>query len=94
MDWNKLTDDERLVAEQAIATYRAVKLAGDQAPHGRGLYHLEQAVREHGDELLRATLQRAINGRDEAQKKGSRRDGTAPRAGARRSSSASRPSAC
>ena len=74
MDWQKLTDDERLIAEQAIATYRAVRLAGDQAPHGRGLYHLEQAIRAHGDELLRATLERVINGRDDAaQKKGSRR---------------------
>jgi hypothetical protein len=70
MDWNKLTDDERLMAEQAVATYRAVKLAGEGAPHGRGLAHLEQAVREHGDELLRNTLQRVINAHDEAQKKG------------------------
>lgn len=73
MDWKTLTEDERLVAEQAIATYRAVKLAGDQAPHGRGLYCLEEAIRQHGDEFLRATLQRVVNGREEAQKKGSRR---------------------
>jgi hypothetical protein len=72
MDWNKLTDDERLIAEQAVATYRAVKLAGDHAPHGKGLACLEQAVRSHGDELLRNTLERVINSRDEAQKKGLR----------------------
>jgi len=51
MDWTKLSDDERLVAEQAVATYRAVKLAGEQAPHGRGLACLEQAVREHAGSL-------------------------------------------
>ena len=74
MDWNKLTDDERLIAEQAVATYRAVALAGDQAPRGHGLARLEEAVREHGDALLRATLQRAINARDgaHAKKKGRR----------------------
>ena len=72
MDWNKLSDDERLIAEQAIATFRAVKLAGKQAPFGKGLACLEQAVRQHGDELLRDTLQRAMNSQDEAKKKGAR----------------------
>lgn len=72
MDWNKLTDDERLIAEQAVATFRAVRLAGDRAPHGHGLAHLEQAVREHGDALLRETLRRATDAEDAAQKKGRR----------------------
>jgi hypothetical protein len=72
MEWNELTDDERLIAEQAVATYRAVMLAGDQAPHGKGLARLEQAVREHGDALLRDTLRRATDARDAAQKKGPR----------------------
>ena len=69
MDWNKLSDDERLIAEEAVATFRAVKLAGQQAPHGKGLACLEQAVRQHGDELLRNTLQPVINmGREDAKK--------------------------
>ena len=74
MDWNKLTDDERLIAEQAVATFRAVKLAGDKAPHGHGLARLEQAVRERGDALLRDTLRRAADARDRdaAPKKGAR----------------------
>lgn len=72
MDWKKLTEDERLIAEQAVATYRAVRLAGDRAPHGHGLAHLEQAVREHGDALLRETLRRATDAEDAAQKKGRR----------------------
>ena len=70
MDWKKLTEDERLIAEQAVATFRAVKLAGDLAPHGKGLAHLEQAAREHGDALLRDTLRRAADAQDAAQKKG------------------------
>lgn len=92
MDWNKLSDDERLIAEQAIATYRAVKLAGQQAPHGKGLACLEQAVRQHGDELLRNTLQRVINAQDEAQKKGS--VDCVARAAAKPNSNGSRPNAC
>lgn len=72
MDWKNLMEDERLIAEQAVATYRAVRLAGDRAPHGRGLAHLEQAVREHGDALLRDTLRRAADAQDAVQKKGPR----------------------
>jgi hypothetical protein len=70
MDWSKLTDDERLIAEKAVLMARAVKLAGDQAPHGKGLAYLERAVLEHGQELLRTTLERVISARPEAQKKG------------------------
>jgi hypothetical protein len=71
MDWNRLTDDEKLIAEKAVAMARAAKLAGDQAPHGKGLLCLEQAVLDHGRELLRLTLERSAASRDEAQKKGS-----------------------
>jgi hypothetical protein len=74
MDWNTLSDDERLVAEQAIATLRMVKKAGDAAPHGKGLFCLEQAVHAHGFPLLRDILQRSISARDEAQKKGRAKD--------------------
>lgn len=70
MDWNRLTDEERLVAEQAVATLRMVKQAGDAAPHGKGLFYLEQAVHEHGFPLLRDILQRSVNTHDEAKKKG------------------------
>ena len=70
MDLNKLTDDERLIAEQAVATLRLVKQAGDAAPHGKGLFCLEQAVHNHGLPLLRQILQRSADARAEAQKKG------------------------
>ena len=70
MDWNRLSDDEKLIAEKAVAMARAVKLAGDQAPYGKGLFCLEQAVLDHGRELLRLTLERSLASRDEAQKKG------------------------
>jgi hypothetical protein len=70
MDLENLTDDERLIAERAILMARAVKLAGDQAPHGKGLACLERAVMEQGMDLLRLTLEKTISARDEAQKKG------------------------
>lgn len=74
MDWTKLAEDERLVAEQAVATLRMVKQAGDAAAHGKGLFCLEQAVHEHGFPLLRDILQRSISAHDEAQKKGRAKD--------------------
>ena len=70
MDLNKLTEDERLVAEQAVATLRLVKQAGDAAPYGKGLFCLEQAIHDHGFPLLREILQRSADARAEAQKKG------------------------
>lgn len=70
MNWDILTDDEKLIAEKAVLMARAVKQAGDQAPHGRGLFCLEQAVLDHGRDLLRTTLERSISAHDEAQKKG------------------------
>jgi hypothetical protein len=74
MDWTKLSDDERLIAEQAVATLRMVKQAGNAAPHGKGLFCLEQAVHDHGFPLLRDILQRSISAQDEAQKKGRAKD--------------------
>jgi hypothetical protein len=70
MDWNKLTDDERLIAERAVAMARAVKGAGDAAPYGKGLACMEQAVLDEGMELQRLTLERLLGARQEAQKKG------------------------
>lgn len=39
MDFSKLTDRERLVAEQAVTTYRALEQAAASAPVGKGLAH-------------------------------------------------------
>ncbi len=47
--------DLRLIAEQAVLRARAVKQAGDVAPHGKGLAGRERTVMEHGQELLRVT---------------------------------------
>jgi hypothetical protein len=71
MDWSKLSPEERLVAEQAVLTLRALNDAADQAPHGQGLATLEAVIHDKGFAHLRHMMSVAANARPEAQKKGS-----------------------
>jgi hypothetical protein len=71
MDLTKLSENERLVAEQAVATFRALARAAETAPHGKGLETLEAVIHERGFEHLRTMLSVAASARAEAQKKGS-----------------------
>lgn len=64
------SDEERLVAEQAVLNYRELKQVMKQAPHGKGMEVMEYAVRERGFEQMRKTLSLLVNAHDEAQKKG------------------------
>lgn len=86
------SDEERLVAEQAMLNYRELKAVMKTAPHGKGMAVMEQAVREKGFEQMRQTLSLLANAHDEAQKKGS----TASRAsaGAKPTSNAARTNTC
>ncbi len=70
MNWDSLSDHERLVAEQAIAAYRAVAAAGKAAPHGKGLARLEEAVHKEGFPILRRMVELGASEHAEAQKKG------------------------
>ena len=72
------SDEERLVAEQAVLNYRELKAVMKTAPYGKGMAVMEQAVRERGFEQMRKTLSLLVSAHDEAQKKGS----TASRASA------------
>lgn len=54
MDFSKLSDRERLIAEQAVQTLGALDKAADDAPHGRGLACMEACIEEKGFGLLRA----------------------------------------
>jgi hypothetical protein len=78
MDLNELTGNERLIAEQAVLAYQAVKEAVKNAPHGHGMEMIEQAVTEKGFETLRKMIELGASEHSEAQKKGS----AAKRAGA------------
>lgn len=64
-------EQERLVALQAIETYRALQQAVKDAPHGQGLAFTEAVVHDKGFEHLRTMYQTALRGHPGAQKKGS-----------------------
>jgi hypothetical protein len=89
MDLAKLSERERLVAEQAVQTLRALDRAADAAPHGQGLTFMEAAIHDKGFDLLRVMMASAAGARDEAQKRGPA-SGTAPAAGGRSSRRGSR----
>jgi hypothetical protein len=90
MDLSKLSERERLVAEQAVLTLRALDEAGDKAGHGHGMAALESVIHDKGFEHLRQMLAAAVNARPEAQKRGPASN-AARRAGAAASSRRSTP---
>ena len=89
MDFSGLTDRERLIAEQAVETLRALDQAADQAPHGQGLSCMEACIHDRGFGLLRSLMTQTAGARLEAQKKGSA-SGLAAAVAARSSKHASR----
>ena len=64
-------EHEKLVALQAIETYRALQHAVKTAPHGKGLVTVEAVVHDKGFDHLRKMYQTALQNHPEAQKKGS-----------------------
>ena len=84
IDLSRLSPRERLAAEQAILTLRALDQAADDAPEGQGLACLERVITDRGLRHLRDLLTSAASARDEAQKRGPALE--AARAVARRSS--------
>ena len=63
-------EHEKLIALQAIETYRAVRQALKDAPHGKGLAFTEAVVHDKGFEHLRDMYESALREHPEAQKKG------------------------
>jgi hypothetical protein len=63
-------DVERLVALQAIETFRALRQAVKAAPYGKGLATVEAVVRDKGFDQLARMYQAAVREHPEAQKKG------------------------
>lgn len=62
---------ERLVALQAVETFRALRAAVKTAPHGKGLATVEAVVRDKGFDQLSRMYEAAVKEHPEAQKKGS-----------------------
>ena len=63
-------DEERLVAEQALLNYRELQAVMKNAPYGKGMAVLEQAVRQKGFDQMRQILSLLVNAHDDGQKKG------------------------
>ena len=62
---------EKLIALQALETYRALQQAVRTAPHGKGLVTVEAVVHDKGFDHLRKMYESALQDHPEAQKKGS-----------------------
>lgn len=65
------SEQERLVAEQAVLAFRAAQAAMASAAYGRGLAVTEAAVLKHGRALLQKMLTEALSTHPEVQKGGS-----------------------
>ena len=63
-------ENERLVALQALETYRALQQAVKTAPHGKGLETVEAVVHDKGLTHLKKMYEAALQEHPEAQKKG------------------------
>ena len=70
MDFDKLTAEQRLVAEQAVLTFQALQEAARMAPHGQGMARVESALHERGFEHLREMMRLAAGAHEGAQKGG------------------------
>ena len=63
MDWNSLSPEERLIAEQAVLNFRALNAACDAAPDGAVLNVCEQLALAQGREFLRRNVDTWLNKR-------------------------------
>lgn len=72
--WSEeFTADERLMAEQAVLQYRALRQACVAAPQGKVLAIAERLAVDHGREAMRVQLETALQREAaEAEKKGAR----------------------
>jgi hypothetical protein len=85
-------ETEELVALRAVETFRALRRAVADAPHGRGLAAVEAVVRDRGFEQLARMYQAAVREHPEAKKKAGPAAGRAARAAGPRASAGRRPS--
>ena len=60
MDLEKLTEEERLIAEQAVQNFRSLKKACDDAKDGTVLAVAERLALIQGRKLIQQTLQTSL----------------------------------
>lgn len=70
MDLTKLSDRERLIAEQAVLAFRESMKAMEAAPHGHGLAVTERAVQEQGRKTTLLMMEETLKAAAEGEKGG------------------------
>lgn len=78
MNWDEITPEERLLAEQAIVNFRELNKAGHAAADGSVLNVCERMAIDQGRELTRRTLEAALHEQAESVEKKGRRQERAP----------------
>ena len=75
MNWDELTPEERLLAEQAVLQYRELNQACDDAADGKVLDVCEQLALKQGREMIRKNIELSTNAQAQTlEKKGRRAD--------------------
>lgn len=77
VNFDELSLQERLVAEQAVVNFRELNKACDAAADGTVLEVCEKLAMAQGRELIRKTVQASLNLQAEAVEKKGRRRGRA-----------------
>jgi hypothetical protein len=77
MNWDELTPEERLLAEQAVMNFRALNKACRSAADGKVLAVAETLAMQQGRELIRHTLQASLDQEAREVEKKVRRSGPA-----------------
>ena len=77
MNFDELSPEERLIAEQAVLNLRSLNKACDAAADGTVLSVAENIAVEQGRELTRRTLQATLNTQVESVEKKVARPGSA-----------------
>jgi hypothetical protein len=60
LSWEQLSPEERMLAEQVVVQYRALRAACAAAPDGKVLGRAERLAVEQGREMTRRTLETAL----------------------------------
>lgn len=77
MNWSELSPTERLIAEQAVLNLRSLNAACDAAADGKVLAVAETLAIQQGRELIRRTVEVALQQQAEGLEKKVRRRGPA-----------------
>jgi hypothetical protein len=77
MNWSELSPTERLIAEQAVLNFRSLNAACDAAADGKVLAVAETLALQQGRELVRRTVEVALQQQASGLEKKVRRGGPA-----------------